>query len=310
MKENQLNTPVVFIIFNRPDTTAQVFSVIREIKPTQLLVIADGPREDHPEDVEKCAITRRIIEQVDWKCEVLTNFSDKNLGCKKRVSSGLDWVFECVEKAIILEDDCLPHPTFFRFCQELLEQYKNDNRIMLISGNNFQPVQDQSENSYYFSRYPHIWGWATWRRAWNKYDVNMKPWPSFRDGDWLECILENGHDIKYWTDIFNETYNGDVDSWAYALLFTSWIHSFLAIQPTFNMVSNIGFGKEATHTTKKKNKYADLKIYPADFPLRHPPFVIRNVDADRYTQKHLYRYKFHSRIYLSLLKKIKGYLKV
>ena len=306
MNEKQLNTPVVFIIFNRPDTTAQVFSVIRESKPTQLLVLADGPRGDHPQDVEKCAATRAIIEGVDWNCEVFTKFAENNLGCKRSVSSGLDWVFDQVEQAIILEDDCLPHPTFFRFCQELLERYKDDDRIMMISGDNFQPIQHQSEHSYYFSRYPHIWGWATWRRSWKEFDVSMKVWPSFRDGGWLKHILERRQDIKYWTVKFNETFSGEIDSWGYAFLFTCWVHGFLAIQPTFNMVSNIGFGKGATHTTG--NKYADLKVYPADFPLRHPPFVIRNVSADRYTQKHLYRYPFLSRLDLHFRKKVKGYL--
>ena len=304
MLENRLETPVTFIIFNRPDTTQQVFEVIRKAKPPQLFVIADGPRDNHPQDIEKCAMTRKIIEQVDWKCEVLTNFADKNLGLKKRVSSGLDWVFEIVEHTIILEDDCLPHPTFFRFCQELLERFKNDHRIMLISGNNFQPVQDQTEHSYYYSRYPHIWGWATWRRAWKEFDVNMELWPSFRDGAWLEYILDNRQDIKYWENAFEKTFAGEVDSWGYALLFACWVHSFLVVQPTFNMVYNIGFGKEATHTTRKKNKYSNFKVFPADFPLNHPPFMIRNVHADRYTQKNLYRYKFLSRIYLSLFKKI------
>ena len=308
MREYQLTTPVVFIIYNRPETTMRVFNVIREAKPAHLLVIADGPRENHPQDVEKCKATREIIELVDWKCEVLTNFSDENLGCKKRVSSGLDWAFECVEQAIILEDDCVPHSTFFRYCQELLEHYKNDNRIMLISGNNFQPAGEQYTDSYYFSRYPHIWGWATWRRAWKYFDVNMTLWPSFRDGEWLECILENKRDIDYWDEIFERTFDGITDSWGYALLFTCWSQGFLAISPICNLVSNIGFGFDATHTTKI-NKYANMEIYPVDFPLKHPPFVIRNVGADRYTQKHLYSYKFISRIHIMIKEKIRRLLR-
>ena len=155
--EWQLTTPVVFIIFNRPDTTAKVFEAIRQAKPPKLLVIADGARIDKPGEAEKCAAARAIINQVDWQCEVLTNYSNVNLGCRKRVSSGLDWVFEQVEEAIVLEDDCLPHPSFFQYCQELLEKYRDDERIMMISGDNFQFGNETTEYSYYFSRYGHCW---------------------------------------------------------------------------------------------------------------------------------------------------------
>ena len=152
------STPVAFIIFNRPDTTKRVFAEIAKARPPKLLVIADGPRADHPADVEKCAAVRAIIDGVDWDCEVLKNYSDVNLGCKRRVSSGLDWVFDTVEEAIILEDDCLPHPTFFRFCEEMLEKYRDDKRIAMISGDNLQFGRKRTGYSYYFSRYPHIWG--------------------------------------------------------------------------------------------------------------------------------------------------------
>ena len=306
MEENQLKIPVVLIIFNRPEPTKRVFEIIRAARPSQLYVVADGPREDHPKDAEKCTAARAIVDGVDWKCVVFTNYADNNLGCKRRVSSGLDWVFNQVEQAIILEDDCLPHPSFFHFCQELLDRYKNDNRVMLISGDNFQPIQDQSVFSYYFSRYPHIWGWATWRRAWKKFDVNMKSWPSFRNGGWLEYILENRQDLIYWEEIFNKTFNGEIDSWAYALLFSCWSQSLLAISPTFNLVSNIGFGIDATHTTGV-NKLANMEIFPADFPLKHPPFVIRDVDADRYTQQHLFR---NRSLPIKIIKRVLGYLKV
>src|SRR5665648_587346 len=169
MSNFQLKTPVAFIIFNRPETTRRVFAEIAKARPTKLLVIADGPRATHPDDAEKCAVVRAIIDGVDWDCEVLKNYSDVNLGCKRRVSSGLDWVFDTVEEAIILEDDCLPHPTFFRFCEEMLAKYRDDKRIAMISGDNFQFGKKRTEYSYYFSRYTHIWGWASWRRAWDNY---------------------------------------------------------------------------------------------------------------------------------------------
>lgn len=161
MYDFQLKTPVAFLIFNRPDTTRRVFAEIAKARPPKLLVVADGPRADHPDDVEKCAAVRAIIDGIDWDCKVLTNYSDINLGCKRRVSSGLDWVFDTVEEAIILEDDCLPHPAFFRFCEEMLNKYRDDKRIAMISGDNFQFGRKRTEYSYYFSRYPHIWGWAS-----------------------------------------------------------------------------------------------------------------------------------------------------
>ena len=172
----QLSIPVAFIIFNRPDTTARVFEEIRRAQPPQLLVIADGPRLNHPEDVEKCAAARAIIEQVDWDCKVLRDFAESNMGCKQRVSSGLDWVFGTVQEAIILEDDCLPHPTFFQFCQELLKHYRDDTRIMAINGTNVLGKWKADIQDYHFSYHGGVWGWASWRRAWEYYDASMSMW--------------------------------------------------------------------------------------------------------------------------------------
>ena len=147
----KLTTPVAFIIFNRPDTTRIVFEEIKKAKPEKLLIIADGPRNNKPGEKERCAETRAIVENIDWECEVLRNYSDKNMGCKNRVASGLNWVFENVEEAIILEDDCLPDQSFFRYCQELLEKYRDDKRIMLIAGDNMLFENNKQKYSYYFS---------------------------------------------------------------------------------------------------------------------------------------------------------------
>jgi hypothetical protein len=181
----QLSTPVAFIIFNRPDTTARVFEAIRRAEPPQLLIVADGPRVDRPSDVERCAAARAVIERVDWDCEVLTNYAEANMGLADRVSSGLDWVFSLCDRAIVLEDDCLPDPSFFRFCDELLDRYRDDERVMAISGDNFQLGRRRTRYSYYLSRYNHCWGWATWRRGWQHYDHRMQLWPLVRDGGWL-----------------------------------------------------------------------------------------------------------------------------
>jgi len=300
MTEFHLTTPVVLLVFNRPHTTEQVFKEIRNAKPPTLLVIADGPRTDQSGEDEKCAAVRDIIEQVDWDCQVLKNYSDLNLGCRKRVASGLDWAFSLVDEAIILEDDCVPHPTFFHYCQELLERYRTDERVMTISGNNFQFGRRRAKYSYYFSRYAHLWGWATWRRAWNFYDVDMKSWPEIRDGAWLFDILGSTRPeirdgqyqidirrsiqtVQYWHNIFEHTYKGRIDTWDYQLVFTSWLQNGLHILPNINLVSNIGFGPEATHT-KVMNQCANLPITAMEYPLNHPPFVIRDSWADDYSQ--------------------------
>ena len=282
-----ISTPVTFIIFNRPETTKKVFAEIAKARPTKLLVIADGPRTNHPEDVEKCAAARAIIDGVDWECEVLTNYSDVNMGCKRRISSGLDWVFDTVEEAIILEDDCLPDPTFFRFCEELLEKYRDDERIAMISGDNFQFGRKRTGYSYYFSRYPHIWGWATWRRAWKNYDVAMQLWPEIRDGGWLKDILGDIKSEWYWRYIFEKVYSGKIDTWDYQWTFSCWIQNALTVIPNVNLVSNIGFGINAEHT-KVKNRYAEMKTEPVSIPLSHPEYVLHDSKADSIVQNEMF----------------------
>jgi hypothetical protein len=297
----KLKTPVTFIIFKRPDATEKVFEVIRQVKPSKLLVIADGPRADHSDETQKCATARKIIERVDWNCEVLTNYSEVNLGCAKRVSSGLDWVFDNVEESIVLEDDCIPHPTFFRFCEELLERYRYDSRILCISGQNVQFGRRRTEYSYYFSRYNHCWGWATWRQAWKYFDFDMKLWPEIKNTNLLSDIILDSQAVDYWSKIFQATYDGRIDSWGYRWTFASWIQNGISILPNVNLVSNIGFGMEGTHTLNKKSKYANMSTEKMSFPLIHPPFIIRDVQADEFTQNSLYR--------ISLLASIKTKIK-
>lgn len=282
-----MKTPVVLLIFNRPDTTAQVFASIRQAKPPQLLVVADGPRSDR--EAEKCQAARAIIDGVDWNCQVMTNYSQVNLGCKQRVSSGLDWVFTNVEEAIILEDDCVPHPSFFQYCEELLERYRSDRRIMVISGNNFQFGRNRTKYSYYFSRYNHCWGWATWRRAWQYYDVDMKLWSEIQDCHWLEYMLEKPNTLKQWRKIFASTYEEKINSWAFRWTFACWVQNGLTILPDCNLVSNIGFVTEGTHTVDSKDKFANLPVEEITFPLKHPFFMIRHAQADDFTQKTLFK---------------------
>jgi hypothetical protein len=282
-----LSTPVAFIIFNRPDTTEKVFQTIRDAQPQKLLVIADGPRADRPGEAEKCAATRAIIDRVDWECEVLTNYSDTNLGCKRRVSSGLDWVFSQVEEAIILEDDCLPAPSFFPFCQTLLERYRNDDRVMAISGSNLQGGQSRTNYSYSFSKYNYIWGWASWRRAWQHYDVSMKTWPEFFGSEFMKDMSDGEEEEKFWTDNFQNVYDGLVDTWDYQWTYACWCQGALSIVPDSNLVSNIGFGVDATHTTGD-SALANLPVEDI-WEIYHPPFIVRHRKADLYARDKFFR---------------------
>ncbi len=291
MSDWQLKTPVVFIIFKRPDTTEKVFEAIRQAKPPKLLVIADGPRPDRPGEAEKCAATRAIIDRVDWDCEVMKNYSEINLGCKDRVSTGLDWVFNTVEEAIILEDDCLPHPTFFRFCEELLEKYRDDKRVMSISGTNYQLGQTRTEDSYYFSIYSHCWGWASWRRAWQYYDIEMKLWPKLRQGDFMMALLGDYHAVKSWDSAFQCSYDDTVNNWGFRWTFACWLQSGLQIIPDVNLVSNLGFGQEGTHTGGESSVYSNMPVQAMKFPLKHPLCMLRNYQGDRFTQNTYYDYK-------------------
>ena len=299
-----METPVAFLIFNRPDTTEKVFAAIRKARPSKLLVVADGPRSDRPGEAEKCRATRAIIDRVDWDCEVSSNYSNINLGCKARISSGLDWVFEQVESAIILEDDCLPDPSFFPFCEKLLEYYREDERIMVISGDNFQFGRKRTSYSYYCSRYTHCWGWATWKRAWQYYDLEMKLWQEIRDNNWLESILETPQAIKYWQQIFQATYEGRINSWAYRWTFACWLQHGLTILPNVNLVSNIGYGSEGTHTTTGNNPFANIPTEQMQLPLQHPPFIIRDALADEFTQKTL----FNNSVFKRVIKKARKVL--
>jgi len=287
----QLRTPVAFIIFNRPETTSRVFEEIRKARPPQLLLVADGPRSGHSSDAQQCAEARAIVEQIDWDCEIRKNYSDINLGCRMRVSSGIEWIFGEAEEAIILEDDCLPHPTFFQFCEELLKKYRDDDRIGHIGGVNFQFGRKRTPYSYYFSRYTHIWGWASWRRAWKNYDVDIRLWPEVRNGKWLRGVLGERHLVKYWTRIFDKVYLHGINTWDYQWTFRCWAEDRLAIIPSVNLISNIGFGANATHTMNQ-SKFNNMRTEAMKFPLSHPPFIMRNFAADEYTERYHYFTRF------------------
>ncbi len=292
-----LDKPVAFFIFNRPETTRQVFATIRDARPTRLLVIADGPRPERPNEAEACLATRAILSNVDWPCEVLTNYSEANLGCKLRVSSGLDWVFHTVEEAIILEDDCLPHPTFFPYCAELLDRYCHNERVMHIGGANFQFGQRYGPASYYFSRYAHVWGWASWRRAWKHYDVSMACWPKVRQQ--IVASFESQDERNFWLTTWDKVYKGRINTWDYQWAFTCIAQGGLTVIPNVNLISNIGFGSTATHTTSN-SFLANIPTEALESPVIHPPEIVRAEEADA----HVHRLFFYADSFLRRILKI------
>ncbi len=281
------NRPVAYVVFNRPELTARTFAAIRKHRPSRLFIIADGPRRAHPTDARRCLEVRRIVEKVDWPCEVERHYADSNLGCKRRVSSGLDRVFAAVESAVVLEDDCLPHPDFFGYCDALLERYARDERVWAVTGDNFQGGQERGTGSYYFSKYNHCWGWASWARAWRHFDGAVSFWPSWRSSRAWAVLHPDPVERRYWEGIFDRVHAGAIDSWAYPWTASIWYRRGLTATPNVNLVSNIGFGRDATHTTSPRSPLAGLALRELG-PLRHPERVEADAKADRFAFDHAF----------------------
>lgn len=279
---SKLDTPVLMLVFNRPDHTKTVFETVRKAAPSRLYVAADGPRKNNTSDIEKCRKTREVFDNIDWPCEVKIKFRDINLGCGKGPADAISWLFQYEEKGIILEDDCVPDSSFFLFCEELLERYRDDSRVMHIAGTNHNPkfIRDISY-SYFFSQVGHMWGWATWRRAWAMYDIEMSRFDEIKSKDYFKDIYPNPFIRKYMIKKFSETYRGQIKGvWDYQWEFTRIINSGLTIIPRNNLVHNIGFGDDATHTFSSNNYFKNAAVGPIKFPLQHPPFVIKDVQSE------------------------------
>lgn len=268
--------PVLLIIFRRPDTTHRVFEVIREAEPSRLFIAADGPHAGDPEEQRKCEQTRAVVERIDWDCEVHRNYSDENLGCGRRPASAISWVFEHVDRAIILEDDCIPDPSFFPFCESVLERYEDVPEVMHVNGNTYG--LDQSgwhDYSYGFGSYAQAWGWATWRRAWEQFDFEIADWPAFREAGMVKSLDGGKRVAKARTEKWNSVYGGrDPDVWDYQWHFAVMKEGGLTVVPRQNLVSNIGFSEEATHTFNEHSHKANIRRKEIDFPLVHPPFKV------------------------------------
>lgn len=308
MEPFELCTPVVFIIFNRMNTALRVFAEIRNARPKQLLLISDGPRESKEGERQAVSEVRdRILSLVDWPCDVQTNFAEENMGCRRRIISGLEWVFSRVESAIILEDDCLPEPTFFRYCQELLSFYKDDTRITHIGGTNFFPDMDYKA-SYTFSCFASLWGWATWRRAWSLYDGEMKDLPEILAAKSLKFTLP-GPMERTMMYHFRETLDGSINTWDYQWNYMMYVNSQIGIMPDRNLINNIGYSEGATHTTIKKPDKIPSTVTPMDFPLVHPAHVLRDYAYDTRFVKEFPAMKWINRIKSRVPRRIKDPIK-
>jgi len=287
--EYKVRSPVVLFIFNRPDLTRIVFEEIKRVQPTKLYIISDGPRVNIEGEGDLVNESRKIVHDIDWSCDVTTLFSDVNLGCKARISSGIALVFDQEADAIFLEDDCFPGSGFFRYCDELLETYRDYKSILMINGTSmFSRDLLRNKESYYFTRYPRIWGWASWRDKWlHHYDLDMKSWPIMKD-QVIETIL-NKRERKFWDRTFEDTYVGKIDTWDYQVAYTMMLNKMLAISPSFNLVSNIGCGHVSSTHTGRYNEFAELALEQIEFPLMHPDSVTANEYIDEIFSKKQFR---------------------
>jgi hypothetical protein len=274
--------PVLLLIFNRLETVKKVLNEISIYKPEVLFIASDGARSNRPDETLIVDEVRKyVLDQINWKCEVKTLFRDKNLGCGIAVSTAITWFFNSVEKGIILEDDCLPLPGFFEFCQEMLHYYDDNEKIYEVAGSNLQGGKIRGSGSYYFSNYGGIWGWATWARAWNKYTLEMKSYKEFKQSRRIESIFADVLQQQYWINTFDNVYN--LDTWDYQWLYTVWANNGICIVPNSNLIKNIGFTSGGTHMITEPNWYKKLTKSTdiVDFSvIIHPNVVSVNVAAD------------------------------
>jgi hypothetical protein len=275
-----MTTPVAFIVFNRPECTTRTLEAIRKAKPRLLLVIADGPRPGNQTDEARCAAVRKIIEGgIDWPCHVERNYSEENLGCAKRVAGGLTWAFSRCDRLVVIEDDCLPDHSFFPYCEELLERYKNDTRIGQICGCPRYFSNVERDSSYIFSRYGAIWGWASWKRAWESYSLTLETWPRFLASGGLEAVVQSPAEYALRAALYQRLHDEPPDTWDYQWGYTKLSQGMLSVVPCRNLIENIGFGGGGTHHGPGSS--FGLKRHSMEFPLKHPSFVLPDIAFDR-----------------------------
>lgn len=274
--------PVLLIIFSRPDTTRKVLGEIRKRKPSRMLVFCDGPRPGRPDDCQKIAASKAIIETIDWECDLQLNYQTENFGCGMGPKMAIDWMFSLYDRGIILEDDCVASSSFFDFCADMLDRYAEEPSVMHISGVCFlEKSQIRGEASYYFSKHQHCWGWATWKRAWDKFDYRMQDYPQFLKKGGFAYVSPKKQIREYWKTMMDEVYYPDkTDIWDYQWSYAIWKQKGVCITPARNLISNIGFGPEATHTQWAPDVMNNMARHELEFPLSHPAVLKVNKQAD------------------------------
>ena len=307
------NTPILFITYKNPEITRLTFERIREIKPSVLYLASDGPKKNsHKKEIQEINETRDVIENIDWKCKVYKKFEKENLGCKLGVSSSITWFFETEENGIILEYDCLPDLSFFKFCEILLDKYNDNDEIFSISGNNFDfgytNSLNKNKNSYHFSHISKLWGWATWKRAWNCFDIELKGFNNFKQKKIIKNLILNKNHRSYWMNKINQVYDGTNNStWGFIWLYTLLNHKAYCITPNINLVSNIGFGEDATHAKDKSSVFSKMKTSSIK-NIEHPTKIEPNFESDSRFTEYLCRSENVS-IYLRIKKYIYKFIK-
>ena len=276
--------PILLLLFNRPEKTSKVFDRLREIKPQYLFVAADGPRNSRQGEAELCKKVRGIVEEVNWECDVKKLYRNENLGCGAAVSEAINWFFDNVGEGIILEDDTLPDISFFYYCEELLAKYRDSEQVMMISGDNFRFGKASIPDSYAFTRYCHVWGWATWKRAWSLYDFSMNDWPVQNQNRLLQNIFDDDFEVAFWQEIFNRIYNRLEDTWDYQWYYACWKNNGVSIEPRENLVTNIGFGQDATHTHGHEDEFIFANSQASQLKIdRHPAQITVDKTGDKIT---------------------------
>ncbi|RZK60373.1 MAG: nucleotide-diphospho-sugar transferase [Pedobacter sp.] len=301
-----LNTPLLFIVFNRPEITQTVFNAIKQHKPKSLFFAADGPRHNHPEDADLCKATREIIKQVDWECDVKTLLNEHNLGCGLAPATAISWFFKHVEAGIILEDDCIPNASFFDYCENLIEKYRYTEKIKMICGTSYQATALES-HTYYFSQYPHVWGWATWRRAWEEFSFDLQQESEEVIAKVINKTFRNRRDRELWIRNIKMIVDG-LDAWDYQFMYWMWKNDGLCIVPWRNLISNIGFGDQATHTHDVNSDQSAMEQFEIS-EIKHPEVIKINKRADRWERNNIilsrdYQYFFNraKSVFLRLVK--------
>jgi hypothetical protein len=296
----QFSTPILFIFFNKSETTLRVFEQIQKLKPRNLYLLVDGARDSKPGEKEiRQQLLDSVLAGITWECDLKTFIREKNYGLRLNLRQGLDWFFEQVEEGIVLEDDCVPEQSFFPFCEEMLEKYRHDNRIMHISGSNFMPKSWKCADSYFFTRTPHVWGWASWRRAWKLYEPYVESYPEFEKGKHVAQFSKHAWVQKFWSSIFARSYSQELNSWAYPWTYSVWRNNGLCINPARNLIRNVGAATVGTtHTLQKDNELPTAQI---EFPLKHPPLMLPSPYADAKSIE-LYKNESFLKVFLKNIK--------